>query len=300
MRLLKLAQCGLAAVLILTASTEISLAATDVKLLPSGVTHSVRVENRAPSGTRIVDQITSAGGVEVQIVTGTDDAEIEASPSIVVSRETANPVLVWSRSTPAGTEIQISYFDGDHWAAPKPLTANAVNDFAPVPVAAPSGLIHVMWKSMPAGATVATYYQSSVDSRGTPLPAVQISLPAGAAEPGSGLPSDGLTTSEILFAFDSGQKPQGPRLICFGGSDEPIPVIRRIDFILPQGSATVERLKIERVGSHPVLFIKQARTLTYTVGSENGWTPYRGISLLTMTEDKAELLIREMVESLGP
>jgi hypothetical protein len=157
-----------------------------------------------------------------------------------------------------------------------------------------------MWKSTPVGGTTASYFQASVDSRGTPLPAVQISLPASAMEPGTGLPTDGLTGIPILFAFDSGQKPSGPRLICFGGSDEPIPVIRRIDFILPMGSATVERLKIERVGTRSILFVKQPKTLTYTVGSQSGWTPYQSISLLSMTEDKAELLIREMVERLEP
>lgn len=301
----RLGLTGVVLCVLALAAVSLPLPPSVSRLLASGVLHTLKVESRATAGpgTRLVDQIQRPDGtLEGKIIVpGTDDAEIESDLSIAVPPPTDLPVLVLSRTSGAGSEIFVAVFDGDRWGRAQAITSNTWNDFSPVAVCGPSGRVSVMWKAMPPASGTLAFYQSILDEKGaTLLGPTRITLPAGTTDPGSGLPTNTLEGLAVLFAFDSGQKSPGPRIVCYGGSDEPIPVIRRVDFLLPAGTLTPEHVKIERVASSTVLFVKLPKAILYSVGSAAGWTPYASLDLDTLTEDNAELLIRQMVSNLAP
>lgn len=268
----------------------------------SGVVHSIVVEARllpsgAPAGTRLVHRLQKADGtLESRLMPGTDDVQIESDPVVAISTYDGRPYAFWVRSEITDSEILFAVFDGFRWSSAAPLTANTWDDWKPSPVGGRSGYVHVMWATGSPAQGSSSFYEVTLDSKGLPfrLP-LEIRVAAKTASPGQANPESSLADCDILFAFDASPKTGPRRVTVYGGTDEPIPTLRRVDFVLSGSSAAIDHVKLERVGSRPLLLVRQQKSLLYTIGSSTGWSPLFTIGLDSISEDRAEILIKEMV-----
>lgn len=302
-----------ALVLIAAIPVASGLLAASQELAPNGTLHSILVEARstaAPAygGTRLVHRIqTPDERIDARAVPGTDEPVLDIEPAISLSPSTGLPALVWSRLD-GGTdyEIMVSFFDGTRWSTPRVITANSWDDRRAQIVCGRSGYVHLLWNGpvQPDGSPL--LYESILDWKGVtiqPPTPVRVSAMGTVSSPG-GSEGGGLTTDtasvpptfgvdENLFVVDSSIKFQG-RVSAYGGYDEPVPIIHRMDFLMP-GSSPVERTRIAVVGSRIVVFARSSGRLYYSVQNSNGWTPLRSITLDSITDEQAEVLILGML-----
>ena len=268
-------------------------------LLPDGTLHTVSVESRAPSGTgtRLVDTIrTPDGSVRTTIVPGTDDSEVESDPALTVPPASGQPALFWARTSAQGGEIFASWFNGSSWCTARALTANTWDDSKPQPVAGLSGHVHVMWRALPPGQTEPSFFLTVLDGKGgSVLAPYEVRVAPGTSSSSTGLPTEGFSDRPILFAFDASSRTSGPSVVAYGGTDEPIPTLRRIDFRFLDRATVFVRVRIERAATLPLLLLTTPKAVVWTAGMSAGWTPYATLALDAVTEDKAELLIRDML-----
>ena len=279
-----------------------SAAAADKELNAAGTLHSVLVESRStkgsnPGGMRLVHRVQTANeSLESMSIPGTDEPAFDLEPAISLSPSTGLPALVWRRFEGPDYEIYLSIYDGGRWGTPRAITANSWDDFTPQIVWGRSGYIHVVWHGPVQADGAFSFYESILDAKGlTVVPATQILLHTSGTVSQSSSPPPVFTAGDLLVAGDSGSKLE-PRLIAYGGIDEPIPVAARVDFVLPAGSSAIERAKIETVGSNIAVIVKSGSRLFYAIQSPTGWTTLRTLTLsATLTEEQGEIAIKAMI-----
>jgi len=278
-------------------------ASADRKLHKSGLLHTVSVEiGTSGTGTRLIHRIQRPDGtVELKTIPGTEGTEIEADPSLSISPVNGHLTLAWSRKDTSDFEICLSIFDGAVWGPVQTLTVNSWDDKKPLVVTGPAGYSHLMWEAYPPSLVAPVYFQAVLDETGTALllPTESFLTP----EPplaGSLSPPPSLSDSAILFAFVPLTKSGPPSVILYGGTDEPIPLSHRVDFVLPAGSPSISAARVDRVGPRVVLFARQSTALLYSIESASGWSPLLSLRLDTISEEKAELLIRDMAAHAPP
>jgi len=271
----------------------------------TGITHTVFVESRAGGynssqiGTRLVYRMQSLDEtIQTTIIPGTDEALAESDPTILLSPGTERPVIFWTRGDGAESEITFSFFIGSGWTPTVTLTQNDTMDRSPQIFWGPSGYLHVVW-SGPASLDGPPMYEAVLDSKGVVVvqPTVVETIPSAIVTTATeGIPT--LSASDALFAVDTTCK-LGSRVTVQGGYDEPVPVHKRVDFVLPAG-ATSESSKIEVVNEIPVLFVKSGSRVFYSYQRSTGWTTLRSITLDASTDERsAEILIRTMLEGFS-
>jgi len=280
--------------------------AADRVVSATGNIHTVFVESRANGynsapqiGTRLVYRMQSLDEtVQTMVIPGTDEALTESDPTILLSPDTGLPVIFWTRGDGASSEIAYSFSVGSGWSPAATLTQNDATDRGPQAFWGSSGYLHVVW-SGPATTDGPPMYEAILDSKGVViLPPTLIETTAAAIVTTSteGIPT--VSASDALFAVDTSCK-QGSRVTVHGGYDEPVPVHKRVDFVLPAGAIS-ESSKIEVVNEMPVLMVKAGARVFYSYQRSTGWTTLRSITLDASTDERsAEILIRTMLEGFG-
>jgi hypothetical protein len=297
-----LARCAALGTILAMASAGLA-AGVERRLAADGTVHTITVEARpatAGGGTKLVHRIQGADGtITTLTVPGTDDPIVEADPTLVFSSTGGTAVLVWSRAEGGDYEIADSVFDRGAWSpAPRILTANSLDDRKPMAIAAPSGTIQIFWKATSSTLTSPAFYHSVLDSKGVPLlQPLEITVPAGTGSGPDGTDATGLGPNDLLFAFDSVPKTGPTTVVAFGGTDEPIPTVHRVDFVQPAMALPIDHVKIERIGSTVILLFRNSKSLVYYLGTASGWSPARAISIdSSVTEEAAELLIIDRIQ----
>lgn len=274
------------------------------RLAADGVLNSVSIELRplnAGGGTRLVHRIHRLNGViETRTIPGTDDPVVESDASLALSGEGAPSVLVWSRTEAGDAEIVYSIFKNGAWlAAPKVVTANGWDDKKPRALAGASGYVQVIWQGIVNPQATPLFYRTVIDSKGSTFlsPSEIVTQPV-VTVTSSGASLNGLGGGDLLFAFDALQTTGPIRVVVFGGTDEPMPTIHRVDFVLSPASSGIDHVKVERVGSSVVLLMRFPANLTYFVGTASNWSGQRSLTIdSSMTEEAAEILIKTSVVS---
>lgn len=276
--------------------------AADRVMNAAGTIHQVVVESRPKypngGGTRLVHRIQSAQeAAQAVTIPGTDEPVVDGEPAIALSPITGLPALVWTRVEGGNSEIYIALYDGAQWSTPRSLTANSFDDHQPQIYWGRSDFIHLMW-SAPAGADgYPIFYEAIVDSKGAVvLSPSQVRLTASGSVSQAAATAPTLSASGVLFAFESGTKFQ-PRVSAYGGYDEPVPIVRRVDLILPAEASPLQSARVMPVGSEIVVFVRSETRLFYAIQSPSEWTLLRSLALdAVLTEERAELLVKNMIE----
>ena len=269
--------------------------AADRVVSSTGSIHSVSVENAAGSGTRLVYRVQSLDeAVEAVIIPGTDDSITDNEPAILLSPINDRPVIVWTRGESTQSEISVSLFNGFHWTPAVSITQNDTADRRPQIFWGASGYLHIVWsgQALTDGPLI---FETVLDYKGVVIapPSLIETLPTViVTTTTTGAPT--MSSSDALFAVDTSCK-QATRVTVQGGYDEPVPVHKRTDFVLPAGS-TVDSAKIEVVSDRPVLLVKAGARMYYSYQSSEGWTTLRSITLDTTTDYRsAEIMVRTML-----
>jgi len=293
--------CGLVALLALAPA-----AAADRVIGPAGSLHSVSVEssntvNALPGpGTKLVYKVLSnEEAVSSMVIPGTDEPTVDSEPTILLSPLTLRPVIVWTRNEGTEAEINYSFYNGTSWSPATALTQNDSLDRRPQIFWGHSGYLHIVW-SGPATVDGPLMYEAVLDSKGVVIvPPAPIHTTSGIVVTTSTGALPTLGAADAIFAVDTSFKVTS-RVTVQGGYDEPVPVNKRVDFMVPAG-AVVESAKVEVVNGRLLLLVKAGSKMYYSYESPvSGWTPLRNVTLDATTDDRAaELLIVTMLESLG-
>lgn len=278
------------------------------QLAEDGTVHTISVEvasldsrGGSGSGTRLVHTLKRADEtLEVRTLLGTDDAVADTEPSITIDPRTNLPAVVWSRPTSAGYEIYAAFFDGVSWSTPVPVTTNAREDRSPQAKFGATGLLHIVWNGGLQPDLSPALYEAVLDSKGLILmPAALVRAVSSGSVVSTSPTGPIFFPSDVVLVYDASNK-FGGRIVCLGGQDEPIPVDRRVDFVNPSGFAAPQNLRVEKIGTELLVMYRSGTRLVYSVQTAEGFTPLRWVTLDTLTEDQAELLIRSMVAKLEP
>lgn len=281
--------------------------AADRVLSPVGVIHSVSVESRSganalpASGTKLVYRLQSGDEtLQSTVIPGTDEPVVDSEPTILLSPVTYTPAVVWTRNEGSAAEITYSFYNGSAWSPATSLTQNAVVDRHPQIFWGSSGYLHIVWT----GVTTTDgplMYEAVLDSKGfVVLPPATVHTSPGAIVTTNSAAGPILNTSDVLLLVDTSYKVTN-RVTAQGGYDEPIPVSRRVDFIIPSGSA-IESSKIDVVNGRILVLVKSGTRMYYAYQSMSaGWTTLRSLTLDSVTDDRAaEITIKGMLATLGP
>jgi hypothetical protein len=294
-----------ASVLLAAALATAAWASSNSAMNSAGVLHTVSVESRTQEGsggggTRLVHRVQQPNEIaELSVVPGTDEATLDVEPSISISPSSGLPALVWSRLDGAHYKIYFSlYSSSSSWSTPRALTANSWDDRTPQIVWAPSGYIHIMWLGPLQLDWTPAFYETILDVKGaTVVPPTQIRTSPSSIESAASIPSSPtFRTDDVLFAFNSTTK-VAPRVTVQGGQDEPIPVSKRVDLEL-SGGVVIDRTRVRVVNSSLVVFARAGSRLFYWIQTPSGWISSRSISLDTITEEGAELLVTSMIAQM--
>ena len=299
----KRAACLLVPALVCAIAVGAAFAGTTQKLLPDGSLHTIVVEPRAAdgAGTRLTDRVLAPdGSVSATVLPGTDDSAVEADPVLAVDAVTHLPVAFWTRTDGGSSEINFAFHNGKTWSMRAALTTNSFPDMRARAIAGRSGLVHVMWEAILPGTGQTSYFHAVLSKEGkVVLPPTEIRLGAFASDPLTGLPAENIGDDEIFFVIGASSKSGRTIVHAFGGIDEPIPIVHRGIFVLPDGSPQPDSVAVESVGSRSVLLVRGPRAVIFSARAVEGWMPYGSLSFDQIGADRAELLIREMLSSPG-
>jgi hypothetical protein len=284
-------------------------AAADRVLGPTGAIHSITVENRYGvsdfnalpyNGTRLLYRMQSSEeAMQSVVIPGTDESIIDSEPTILLSPLTFRPVIVWTRNESTEAEINFSFYNGTTWSSATALTENEVLDRHPQIFWGSSGYLHIVWTGASELDSGPLMYEAVLDSKGLVMvpPSPILTVPGQVVTTSTSAPAT-LDPSDVLFAVDTSHKLMG-RVTVQGGLDEPVPVHKRVDFMLPAG-LTVESAKIEVVNGRILVLIKSGSKMYYSYESPyTGWTTLRTVTLEGATDERgAEILIRTMLQAL--
>jgi hypothetical protein len=296
---------GLAAIL-----ATASASAADRVISPTGAIHSIAVENRgngnndfntqATAGTRLIYMMQSSEeAIQFMVIPGTDEAVVDSEPTILLSPLTYRPFIVWTRSESTSSEISYSFFNGLVWSPTATLTYNSAIDRRPQIFWGRTGYLHIVWSGVMT-ADGPLMYEAVLDSKGLViLPPGPITVSSSGVVTTTATAGPILSATDALFAVDTSFK-NNPRVSVQGGLDEPVPVNRRVDFLLPSGS-TVDSYRIGVVNGRLLLLVKSGVRMYYSYESPaTGWTTLRSVPLDSTTDERAaEILITTMLEALA-
>jgi hypothetical protein len=236
--------------------------------------------------------------IQTTIIPGTDEALTESDSHDSPVPGTERPVVFWTRGDGAESEISFSFFIGSGWTPTATLTQND-HDGPESPDLLGSLGIPPCRLVGPRIAGRPPMYEAVLDSKGVVVvqPSVVETIPSAVVTTATeGIPT--VSASDALFAVDTTCK-LGSRVTVQGGYDEPVPVHKRVDFVLPAGAIS-ESSKIEVVNEIPVLIVKAGSRVFYSYQRSTGWTTLRSITLDASTDERsAEILIRTMLEGFS-
>lgn len=283
--------------------------ADTIKLDESGILHKIEVNHHKGSKenspkTYLVHTLQKIDGTsEKRTIPSTEDLLPDIEPQIDIDPSTQQPFIIWSRFDGTDYEIVLAHFNDSKWCSPIPITMNSNDDRDSRIVIGSSGLIHSMWKEETSGTPY--YYYMTLDptqnlSAGIPSepdllipPDIDLILPDGTTPPGSSLPDD----QDFFFVFHIPIDPN--RIVLWGGQDDPSPINFQEAFKLLDAGQELSSLKAEMVNGKLTVIFRSDDSLYYTYRTSQGWTAYRVIKLNdTLTEGKAELLIKDMLGGL--
>lgn len=275
------------------------------KLNSNGILHKIETIHHKGSTdknpkTYLLHKLQKEDGtIEKRKIPLTDDLWPDIEPQLDLEPSTQQPLITWSRFDGRDYEIAFSSFDGSRWSPPQYITSNANHDRESRIIIGSSGLAHLMWKEETEGFPI--YYYLSVDysigMAGDPdvliPPEDNLVLPDGTT-PHNSSPLEDQT---LFFAFHVPIPPN--RIVLWGGKDDPSPISFQEGFKLLDDDQDLSILKTEMInGRLTVIFVSEDQ-LYYTYRTAESWTPYRVVMLDdTLSEGKAELLIREMLGGL--
>lgn len=283
--------------------------AADRVLGPAGAVHTVAVGtvgttvNALPtvSGTKLLYRMQSTEeSVEWVVIPGTEDSVADTEPAILLSPVNYRPVIVWTRNEGSEAEIDFSFYNGTLWTPAAQLTLNDYPDHSPQIYWGHSNYLHVVWSGAetPDGPMM---YEAVLDSKGLVIvpPSLVASPPGPVVTTTNGAPAT-MLADDALFAVDTSYKQTG-RVTVQGGLDEPVPVNKRVDFVLPAGNA-VDSCRIRIVNGRLLLLVKSGTRMYYSYQEPTtGWTVLHSVTLdATTDEGAAETMIAMMLEGLEP
>ncbi len=283
--------------------------ADTIKLDENGVLHKIEVVHLEGSTeknpkTYLLHTLQKEDGtIEERIIPGTEDLLPDLEPQIEINPSTQHPFITWSRFDETDYEIILARFDHAHWSTSRPITMNSSDDREPRIIIGLSGLTHLMWKEETLD--IPNYYYLILNStqgmsaaipNGPDLlipPDNDYVLPDGTTPSCSAMPED----QDFFFAFQVSIPPN--RIVVWGGRDDPSPISFEEAFKLPEANIKLSSLKAQIVNGKLTVIFRSDNNLYYTYRTIQGWTPYRVIKLDdTLSEGKAELLIKEMLGGL--
>jgi len=146
-------------------------------------------QNPSLQGLVIVD--AGPQGTTTQWINSTFDSTVDIDPHITLNPHDGQPVVVWSRQTSGGSDLELAMtrrLSGGAWGPLDILTSNQTSDVEPRPLVDAQERAHIVW--WPSGAGGYVYLQSFDVRTGQPLGPTQRPLeplnPVGRRARGSG------------------------------------------------------------------------------------------------------------------